>query len=397
MAELHEIEVTAAGWRADKLIAEALPELSRSAVQNLIRDGHVTCDNKIVQKSTKLAPGSVLCVEIPEARPLDVKAENIPLDIVYEDDDLLVVNKPKGMVVHPAAGNYDGTLVNALLYHCGDSLSGINGVIRPGIVHRIDKDTSGLLIVAKNDTAHRHLAEQIKAHSFTREYRAVVYGKIREDGTVDAPIARHPQDRKRMAVQNTPNARNAVTHYFVTKNFTGFTQLRLRLETGRTHQIRVHMAYIGHPVAGDPVYGPKKVITQLHGQCLHAGLIGFIHPRTGEYMEFEAPLFLMACAAVLFCVAFENTPLEPYRVTSTGQSEAASSAPAASALSEEKVNINTASKEELIGLNGIGEVLADRIIEYREANGGYKDVRELTNVKGIGEKLLEKLLPYVTV
>ena len=258
MAELHEIEVTAAGWRADKLIAEALPELSRSAVQNLIRDGHVTFDNKIVQKSTKLALGSVLCVEIPEARPLDVKAENIPLDIVYEDDDLLVVNKPKGMVVHPAAGNYDGTLVNALLYHCGDSLSGINGVIRPGIVHRIDKDTSGLLIVAKNDTAHRHLAEQIKAHSFTREYRAVVYGKIREDGMVDAPIARHPQDRKRMAVQNTPNARNAVTHYFVTKNFTGFTQLRLRLETGRTHQIRVHMAYIGHPVAGDPVYGPKK-------------------------------------------------------------------------------------------------------------------------------------------
>lgn len=290
MAELHEIEVTAAGWRADKLIAEALPELSRSAVQNLIRDGHVICDNKIVQKSTKLAPGSVLCVKIPEARPLDVKAENIPLDIVYEDDDLLVVNKPKGMVVHPAAGNYDGTLVNALLYHCGDSLSGINGVIRPGIVHRIDKDTSGLLIVAKNDTAHRHLAEQIKAHSFTREYRAVVYGKIREDGTVDAPIARHPQDRKRMAVQNTPNARNAVTHYFVTKNFTGFTQLCLRLETGRTHQIRVHMAYIGHPVAGDPVYGPKKIITQLHGQCLHAGLIGFIHPRTGEYMEFEAPL-----------------------------------------------------------------------------------------------------------
>lgn len=217
MAELHEIEVTAAGWRADKLIAEALPELSRSAVQNLIRDGHVTCDNKIVQKSAKLAPGSVLCVEIPEARPLDVKAENIPLDIVYEDDDLLVVNKPKGMVVHPAAGNYDGTLVNALLYHCGDSLSGINGVIRPGIVHRIDKNTSGLLIVAKNDTAHRHLAEQIKAHSFTREYRAVVYGKIREDGTVDAPIARHPQDRKRMAVQNTPNARNAVTHYLSQK------------------------------------------------------------------------------------------------------------------------------------------------------------------------------------
>ena len=290
MAELHEIEVTAAGWRADKLIAEALPELSRSAVQNLIRDGHVTCDNKIVQKSAKLAPGSVLCVEIPEARPLDVKAENIPLDIVYEDDDLLVVNKPKGMVVHPAAGNYDGTLVNALLYHCGDSLSGINGVIRPGIVHRIDKNTSGLLIVAKNDTAHRHLAEQIKAHSFTREYRAVVYGKIREDGTVDAPIARHPQDRKRMAVQNTPNARNAVTHYFVTKNFTGFTQLRLRLETGRTHQIRVHLAWRGHPILGDTVYGHKKPELGQSSQCLHARELTFVHPRTGEEVTVSCEL-----------------------------------------------------------------------------------------------------------
>ena len=194
------------------------------------------------------------------------------------------------MVVHPAAGHYSGTLVNGLLHHCKDALSGINGVMRPGIVHRIDKDTSGLLMVAKNDTAHRHLAEQIKAHSFTREYRAVVYGRVREDGTVNAPIARHPQDRKRMAVQQSPSAREAVTHYFVTQHFEGFTQLRLRLETGRTHQIRVHLAYIGHPVAGDPVYGPKKVITALHGQCLHAGLIGFIHPRTGEYMEFEAPL-----------------------------------------------------------------------------------------------------------
>lgn len=276
--------------RADKAISAALPELSRSAVQNLIAGGNVFCDGKPIQKSAKLPVGAVLTVNIPEARPLDVQPQNIPLDIVYEDDDLLVVNKPKGMVVHPAAGNYDGTLVNALLYHCGDSLSGINGVIRPGIVHRIDKDTSGLLIVAKNDTAHRHLAEQIKEHSFTREYRAVVYGKIREDGTVDAPIARHPQERKRMAVVQSPSAREAVTHYFVTQNFSGFTQLRLRLETGRTHQIRVHMAYIGHPVAGDPVYGPKKVITALGGQCLHAGLIGFIHPRTGEYMEFEAPL-----------------------------------------------------------------------------------------------------------
>lgn len=286
----REIIITESGMRADKAISAALPELSRSAVQSLIAGGHVFGDGKPVAKSAKLPLGSVLVVEIPPARPLDVRPENIPLDIVYEDGDLLVVNKPKGMVVHPAAGNYDGTLVNALLHHCGDSLSGINGVIRPGIVHRIDKDTSGLLIVAKNDTAHRHLAEQIKAHSFTREYRAVVYGRIREDSTVDAPIARHPQDRKRMAVQQSPSARDAVTHYFVTRNFTGFTQLRLRLETGRTHQIRVHMAYIGHPVAGDPVYGPKKVITSLHGQCLHAGLIGFIHPRTGAYMEFEAPL-----------------------------------------------------------------------------------------------------------
>lgn len=276
--------------RADKAISAALPALSRSAVQALIQDGRVLCNGAPVQKSTKLSVQSVLTVEIPPARPLEVVAQNIPLDIVYEDSDLLVVNKPKGMVVHPAAGNEDGTLVNALLYHCGDSLSGINGVIRPGIVHRIDKDTSGLLIVAKNDAAHRSLAEQIKAHSFTREYRAVVYGRIKADGTVDAPIARHPQERKRMAVVRSPAAREAVTHYFVVRHFTGFTQLRLRLETGRTHQIRVHMAYIGHPVAGDPVYGPKKVITSLGGQCLHAGLIGFVHPRTGRYMEFEAPL-----------------------------------------------------------------------------------------------------------
>lgn len=290
MEQKHEIIITEPGMRADKAISAALPALSRSAVQALIQDGRVLCNGAPVQKSTKLPVQSVLTVEIPPARPLEVVAQNIPLDIVYEDSDLLVVNKPKGMVVHPAAGNEDGTLVNALLYHCGDSLSGINGVIRPGIVHRIDKDTSGLLIVAKNDAAHRSLAEQIKAHSFTREYRAVVYGRIKADGTVDAPIARHPQERKRMAVVRSPAAREAVTHYFVARHFTGFTQLRLRLETGRTHQIRVHMAYIGHPVAGDPVYGPKKVITSLGGQCLHAGLIGFVHPRTGQYMEFEAPL-----------------------------------------------------------------------------------------------------------
>lgn len=290
MEQKHEIVITEPGIRADKAVSAAMPTLSRSAVQGLIQSGHVRCNGVPVQKSAKLPVQAVLTVEIPPARPLEVAAQAIPLDIVYEDGDLLVVNKPKGMVVHPAAGNEDGTLVNALLYHCGDSLSGINGVIRPGIVHRIDKDTSGLLIVAKNDAAHRSLAEQIKAHSFTREYQAVVYGRIREDGTVNAPIARHPQERKRMAVIQSPSAREAVTHYFVVRHFSGFTQLRLRLETGRTHQIRVHMAYIGHPVAGDPVYGPKKVIAPLGGQCLHAGLIGFVYPRTGEYMEFEAPL-----------------------------------------------------------------------------------------------------------
>ncbi len=290
MEQKHEIVITEPGIRADKAVSAAIPTLSRSAVQGLIQSGHVRCNGVPVQKSAKLPVQAVLTIEIPPARPLEVAAQAIPLDIVYEDGDLLVVNKPKGMVVHPAAGNEDGTLVNALLYHCGDSLSGINGVIRPGIVHRIDKDTSGLLIVAKNDAAHRSLAEQIKAHSFTREYQAVVYGRIREDGTVNAPIARHPQERKRMAVIQSPSAREAVTHYFVVRHFSGFTQLRLRLETGRTHQIRVHMAYIGHPVAGDPVYGPKKVIAPLGGQCLHAGLIGFVHPRTGEYMEFEAPL-----------------------------------------------------------------------------------------------------------
>lgn len=290
MEQKHEIVITEPGIRADKAVSAAIPTLSRSAVQGLIQSGHVRCNGVPVQKSAKLPVQAVLTIEIPPARPLEVAAQAIPLDIVYEDGDLLVVNKPKGMVVHPAAGNEDGTLVNALLYHCGDSLSGINGVIRPGIVHRIDKDTSGLLIVAKNDAAHRSLGEQIKAHSFTREYQAVVYGRIREDGTVNAPIARHPQERKRMAVIQSPSAREAVTHYFVVRHFSGFTQLRLRLETGRTHQIRVHMAYIGHPVAGDPVYGPKKVIAPLGGQCLHAGLIGFVHPRTGEYMEFEAPL-----------------------------------------------------------------------------------------------------------
>ncbi len=280
------------GIRLDKWLADHMGEMTRSAVQGLIESGCVKCEGKPLAKSTKLSPGAVVSVIVPEIKPLEVTAENIPLEIVYEDDDLLVVNKPKGMVVHPAPGNSNGTLVNALLYHCGDSLSGINGVARPGIVHRIDKDTSGLLIVAKNDFSHVRLAEQIKAHSFTREYRAVVYGVIKEDhGTVNRPIGRHPVERKQMAVlPDSPLARRAVTHFEVLERFSGFTYLRLQLETGRTHQIRIHMASLGHPVAGDPIYGPKKVITSLHGQCLHAGLIGFVHPRTGEYMEFTAPL-----------------------------------------------------------------------------------------------------------
>lgn len=280
------------GQRLDKLLADLLPEVSRSAIQGMIAQGLVTCGGRALAKSAKLSPGQVIRVLVPAPRELNIVPENIPLQIVYEDSDMLVVNKPKGMVVHPAPGNYSGTLVNALLFHCGESLSGINGVLRPGIVHRIDKDTSGLLLVAKNDYAHRGLAQQIQAHSLTREYRAVVYGNLKEDaGTVDAPVGRHPVERKKMAVlRNSPAAREAVTHFFVEERLPGFTYLRLRLETGRTHQIRVHMASLGHPVAGDPVYGPKKVLTELKGQCLHAGLVGFIHPRTGEYMEYSAEL-----------------------------------------------------------------------------------------------------------
>lgn len=279
------------GQRLDKWLTEQLGDMTRSAVQNMIEMGAVTLRGTALAKSAKLSVGDEVVVSIPEPSPLDVQPEDIPLEIVYEDPDLLVVNKPKGMVVHPAPGNYTGTLVNALLFHCGDSLSGINGIARPGIVHRIDKDTSGLLIVAKNDFAHNQLARQIQAHSFRREYRAVVYGVVKqEEGTVDLPIGRHPVERKKMTVlPNAPSARNAVTHFEVLERFSEFTYLRLRLETGRTHQIRVHMAALGHPVAGDPVYGPKKVMKSLQGQCLHAGLIGFVHPRTGEYLEFTSP------------------------------------------------------------------------------------------------------------
>ena len=276
------------GDRIDRFVSDNITELTRSAVQSLIADGAVLADGKAVSKNYKLRGNEEITVTLPEPQPMDAVPEEIPLDIVYEDSDLLVVNKPKGMVVHPAHGNYTGTLVNALLWHCGDSLSGINGVIRPGIVHRIDKNTSGLLIVAKNDRSHLFLAEQIKEHSFTREYEAVACGSFREpEGTVDAPIGRHKTDRKKMCVTQE-NSRNAVTHYTVLKQYAGYAHVRLRLETGRTHQIRVHLAYIGHPVLGDDVYG--KPYKGLEGQCLHARKIGFIHPSTREYMEFTSPL-----------------------------------------------------------------------------------------------------------
>lgn len=273
--------------RLDKLISDN-SELSRSAAAKLIERGFVTVGEKAADKKTVLKSGEIAAVTLPEPEARDILPENIQLDIVYEDEDLLVVNKPKGMVVHPAAGHYSGTLVNALMFHCKDSLSGINGEIRPGIVHRIDKDTSGLLIVAKNDFAHIALSEQIKAHSFTREYQTVVCGCIKQDGTVNAPIGRAKQDRKKMCV-TAENSREAVSHYFVIRNYAGYTHLAVRLETGRTHQIRVHLSYIGHPVAGDEVYGNGKP-KWLAGQCLHAKKIGFVHPRSGEYLEFDSDL-----------------------------------------------------------------------------------------------------------
>ena len=275
--------------RIDVFAAE-LANVTRSRAAKLIEEGNVLVNGKVALKNQKISNGAVVNINLPEPKTYEVLPQNIPLDIVYEDSDLLVVNKPKGMVVHPAAGNYEDTLVNALMYHCGDSLSGINGVMRPGIVHRIDKNTSGLLIVAKNDLAHNSLALQIKEHSFTRVYEAVVYGNLKQDtGVVDAPIGRHPIKRKQMAV-TYKNSKNAITHYEVLQRFGDFTHVRLKLETGRTHQIRVHMASIGHPVAGDDVYGPNKCITKLNGQCLHAKVIGFVHPKTNEYLEFDSEL-----------------------------------------------------------------------------------------------------------
>lgn len=279
-----------AGDRIDKFISEKSESLSRSAAAKIIEEQGVTVNGSVVSKNYKCKENDQIVLIVPQAKPLDVEAENILLDIVYEDNDLLVVNKPKGMVVHPAPGNYSGTLVNALLYHCKDSLSGINGVLRPGIVHRIDKDTSGLLIVAKNDIAHAGLARQIKEHSFSREYECVVHGNMKDDeGMIHLPIGRNPKDRKKMAVVYK-NSKDAVTHYRVIKRYGQFTHIRCRLETGRTHQIRVHMAYMGHPVAGDEVYGPKKVQKGLNGQCLHAKHIGFVHPKTGLWLEFESEL-----------------------------------------------------------------------------------------------------------
>jgi 23S rRNA pseudouridine1911/1915/1917 synthase len=276
------------GVRIDKALPMLHPGVSRSAYEKLLDGGFVTVNGRPCTKKHLLRSGDVVGVVIPEPQPLEVEAQPIDIEIVYEDDDLLVVNKRQGMVVHPAAGNLDGTLVNALLYHCAGSLSGINGVLRPGIVHRIDKDTSGLLIVAKNDVAHSSLAAQLKAHSFTRIYEAVVTGNIKpQTGKIDAPIGRHPVQRKQMAVTEK-KSKAAVTHFEVIARYNGYTHVRLRLETGRTHQIRVHMAFIGHPVAGDPVYG--RQVSGLSGQCLHARTIGFIHPVTGAYMEFTSDL-----------------------------------------------------------------------------------------------------------
>ena len=278
------------GIRADALISQELQEFSRSFIQGLFEDGLVTLQGSPVKKSYRVSAGDELVISVPETQELSAEPQNIPLDIIYEDDDVIVVNKEKGMVVHPAPGHPDGTLVNALMYHCAGTLSGINGVIRPGIVHRIDMDTSGLIIAAKNDSAHRALAEQLKDHSLARTYEAVVRGGMREDsGTVDAPIGRHPVDRKRMCVTEK-GSREAVTHWEVVCRYQGWTHVRCRLETGRTHQIRVHMAYIGHPILGDMVYGAKKPELGLSSQCLHAKKLRFVHPTTGESIELECPL-----------------------------------------------------------------------------------------------------------
>ena len=279
-----------AGERIDKFLTEKVPELSRSYIQKLIKEKNVKVNSTVIKSNYKVAKGDQIQITIPDLTEPDILPENIPLDILYEDDDILVVNKPKGMVVHPAAGHYTGTLVNAIMYHCKDSLSGINGEIRPGIVHRIDMDTTGSLIVCKNDESHIFIAEQIKEHSVNRRYRGIVYGVVKEDeGTIHAPIGRHPIDRKKMAI-NEKNGKDAITHYKVLERFDKYTYMEFKLETGRTHQIRVHMASIGHPLLGDTLYSNGKSPYKLQGQTLHAMTIGFIHPKTREYMEISAPL-----------------------------------------------------------------------------------------------------------
>lgn len=282
-----------AGKRLDVFLAEHIEDRTRSYLRKLIEDGHVSVGTDMVSSKAglKVKAGQRVRVDLPDLEELKIEPENIPLDILYEDDQLIVVNKPKGMVVHPAAGHYTGTLVNALLYHCRGSLSGINGVLRPGIVHRIDRDTTGSLVAAKTDQAHQNLADQLKVHSIRRLYRAIVIGNLKADeGTIDAPIARHPTDRKKMAVCQPGRGKEAVTHYRVLERFGNYTYIECRLETGRTHQIRVHMAHIGHPLLGDTVYGPSRCPYDLQGQTLHAMVLGFNHPSTGAYMEFTAPL-----------------------------------------------------------------------------------------------------------
>ena len=288
--ETFEVEYEYEGERLDKYVSILFPEQSRSFFQKLIKDGNVSVNDKVQKANYRLKTEDLVTVEIPDAVETQILPEDIPLDILYEDDDLLVVNKPKGMVVHPSAGHYSGTLVNAIMYHCKDSLSGINGEIRPGIVHRIDMDTTGSLIVCKNDESHVFIAEQIKEHSVNRRYRGIVYGVVRDDeGTIHAPIGRHPVDRKKMAI-NEKNGKDAITHYKVLERFDKYTYMEFKLETGRTHQIRVHMASIGHPLLGDTLYSNGKSPYKLQGQTLHAMTIGFIHPRTREYMEISAPL-----------------------------------------------------------------------------------------------------------
>lgn len=290
MDELITVE-DAAGERLDKFLSEELSDRSRSFLQKLIKEQYVKVNDKPVKASYRLVFGDRVSILFPEPEKPDIAAENIPLDILYEDADIIIINKPKQMVVHPAPGHYSGTLVNALLYHCRDNLSGINGTLRPGIVHRIDMDTTGSLVVCKNDAAHQSLSAQLKEHSIHRVYEAIVHGNLKEDtGCINAPVGRHPTERKKMSTL-AKNGREAVTHYQVIERFGRFTYIQCRLETGRTHQIRVHMSSIGHPLLGDAVYGPKKCpFPRLIGQTLHAKTLGFVHPGTGEYMEFNAPL-----------------------------------------------------------------------------------------------------------